>query len=92
MLGEGKKMPFTPDEMVMDLVKLLKDGNGGTITIGYRPESGTETRRVPARWEMIALTGGEVGQDTVKLGAVGNSFEEAMDKLLSNISARWRTK
>lgn len=81
-------MAFTANDMVMDWIKALTKGSGGTVTIGYRPESGPDSARVPARWEAMISTGGQPGQDSIRIGGVGASFEEAMEKML--VTARER--
>lgn len=75
-------MAFTPDNLVMDIISALEKGNGGQFTFGYRPESGPEESRSPARWECRATLGGGVGRDSRFYATVGRSFEEAVDKLL----------
>jgi hypothetical protein len=71
-------MPFTADEMMTTIVRTLEASNGGTFTAGYRPESPP----LPARWEMVLAT------PTVQYITVGQSFEEAMDRLLTRLGEK----
>lgn len=81
-------MAFTADDLLMDVVKALTQGAGGTFTVGYRPESGPENARTPARWETMISTGGQPGQDSTRVGGVGPSFEVAVEKMLTTARER----
>lgn len=80
-------MAFTAEQMVRTITTALPRGNGGSFTFGYRPESGSEQSRTPARWECTAQMGGRMGRDSREYAAVGTTFEEAMDKLLASMGA-----
>jgi hypothetical protein len=80
-------MAFTPEQVLQTISTALPRGNGGSITFGYRPESGPEDSRTPARWECTAQMGGRMGRDSREYAAVGASLEDALDKLLESMNA-----